>query len=103
MRKLIRTAAGSAAGLARVTALMTVAAVMVAFVIGGVASASAATLSTDQGDYTPESTVQIQGAALRPGTYAVPVLRPDGSIVKGDGTFTPGWDEVTTTARGSFS
>src|SRR5262249_16924223 len=31
------------------------------------------------------------------------VIRPDGSIVKGDGSFTPGWDKVLSNASGSFT
>jgi hypothetical protein len=36
-------------------------------------------------------------------TYAIPVLRPDGSIVMGDGTFTPGWDSVASDASGQLT
>ncbi len=35
--------------------------------------------------------------------YDVPVIRPDGSIVKGDGSFTPGWDTVQADGAGSFT
>ncbi|HUS82702.1 MAG TPA: hypothetical protein VM013_05545, partial [Dehalococcoidia bacterium] len=30
-------------------------------------------------------------------------IRPDGTIVKGDGTFTPGWDTVRSNAAGAFT
>ncbi len=103
MRKLIRVATSSLAGLVRATVLMTLAAVVVAFAIGGVASAAAPKLSADQSDYTPESLVHVTGTGFAPGTYAVPVLRPDGSMVTGDGTFTPGWDEVTTGGSGNLA
>jgi hypothetical protein len=36
-------------------------------------------------------------------TYAIPVKRPDGSVVKGDSTFTPGWDTTTTDASGHLT
>ena len=34
--------------------------------------------------------------------YDIPVIRPDGSIVKGDGNFQLGFDTVTSDAQGSF-
>jgi len=33
----------------------------------------------------------------------VPVIRPDGSIVKGEGTHTAGWDTVAANGSGSFT
>ena len=51
-------------------------------------------LWTDKADYALEETVHFGGAYFLPGAYAVPVLRPDGSIVTGDGTFTAGYDSV---------
>ena len=49
-------------------------------------------LWTDKADYQPEEIVHAGGANFLPGAYAVPVLRPDGTIVKGDGSFAPGYD-----------
>ncbi len=67
------------------------------------AEAEAQGIITDKDDYAPEETVVINGygfAATTP--YDIPVKRPDGTIVTGDGTFTPGWDTVTTDATGAF-
>ena len=70
-----------------------------------VASAQgAATLSTDKADYHPGEIVHITGSGYAPDTeYAVPVKRPDGSIVTIDPSThvaTPGWHTVTTDAGG---
>ena len=70
-----------------------------------VASAQgAATLSTDKADYHPGEIVHITGIGYAPDTeYAVPVKRPDGSIVTIDPSThvaTPGWHTVTTDAGG---
>ncbi|MDO8614304.1 MAG: hypothetical protein Q7T33_01030 [Dehalococcoidia bacterium] len=60
-------------------------------------------VTTDKADYHPSETVIITGGGFAPGTYYdVPVIRPDGSVVKGDGTLTLGWDTVLTNASGSF-
>jgi hypothetical protein len=62
------------------------------------------TLTTDKPDYSPEETVHITGTGFLAGlSYDTPVIRPDGSIVTGDGTFTPGWDTVVADASGKFS
>ena len=59
------------------------------------------TLATDKLDYRPNETVIVSGTGYTAGTwYAVPVKRPDGSIVKGDGSFTPGWDLTLADANG---
>jgi uncharacterized repeat protein (TIGR01451 family) len=60
-------------------------------------------LSTDKPDYSPEETVQVAGTGFTPGSYAIPVLRPDGTMVTGDGTFTAGWDLATADGSGAFS
>ena len=61
-------------------------------------------VSTDQPYYAPDSTVTITGAKFTANaSYDVVVVRPDGSIVTGDGSFTPGWDTVIADASGSFT
>ncbi|MEJ2304886.1 MAG: hypothetical protein P8Y14_25460, partial [Anaerolineales bacterium] len=68
------------------------------------AEGDAATLSTDKPDYSPGDTVHITGGGFVAGNgYVLPVLRPDGTIVKGDGSFTPGWDTVTADASGNLA
>ena len=58
---------------------------------------------TDKADYLPEETVTITGTGFASGTtYAVPVIRPDGSIVIGDGSFTLGWDTLVADKDGGF-
>ena len=57
-----------------------------------------------QSDFSPEETVLIRGVALPANTEIdVKVTRPDGSMVTGNGTWTPGYDTVTTDASGNFS
>jgi hypothetical protein len=59
---------------------------------------------SDKADYSPEETVQLSGAGYASSCVVhIEVTRPDGSIVKGDGSFTPGVDAVTTTSAGTFS
>jgi hypothetical protein len=65
------------------------------------ASPTGSTLTTDRPQYTPGQIVDITGTGFSPTTtYAIAVRRPDGSFVKGDGTFKPGWDTTTTYASG---
>jgi hypothetical protein len=60
------------------------------------------TVCTDKTDYTPGETVQISGSGFEANaSLTVRVTRPDGSIVTGDGTFTPGSDNVTTNENGA--
>jgi hypothetical protein len=48
-------------------------------------------VTTDKPDYYSNETVIITGTGFAANTYYdVPVLRPDGSYVKGDGSFQPG-------------
>jgi len=54
---------------------------------------SAPVLRTDKVDYDPEDTVIITGNGFSPGSYDIVIIRPDGSIIKGDG-ITPGFDTV---------
>ncbi len=61
-------------------------------------------LSTDKGDYAPEETVVITGTGFLPNAvYMIVVTRPDGSVVIGDGSFTPGSDSVLSDASGNFT
>ncbi|HUS82215.1 MAG TPA: hypothetical protein VM013_03025, partial [Dehalococcoidia bacterium] len=61
-------------------------------------------ITTDKDEYFSNEIVTITGSGFAPDTdYAVPVIRPDGTIVKGDGTFTPGWDTVRSNAAGAFT
>src|SRR5919109_4525346 len=53
------------------------------------------TVTTDKPDYPPESSVHISGSGYAAGCQVtVKVTRPDGSVVLGDGTATPGSDTV---------
>ncbi len=64
---------------------------------------AAPSLTVAQGDYSPEEIVAVLGGGFAPNTlYDIPVVRPDGSIVKGDGSFTCGWDTVQSNGSGAF-
>src|SRR4051794_5646758 len=55
------------------------------------------TLATDHSTYAPGSIVHVNGAGYAAGCdVIVQVTRPDGSILTGDGSNTPGSDTVTT-------
>jgi uncharacterized repeat protein (TIGR01451 family) len=59
---------------------------------------------TGKADYTPEETVDIYGRGFAAEVeLVIQVVRPDGSIVKGDGSFTPGSDSIITDAEGGFT
>ena len=61
-------------------------------------------ITTDKVDYAPEETVLITGSGFNSFTYYdIPVIRPDGSIVVGDGSFMQGWDDVNTDASNRFT
>jgi hypothetical protein len=85
-------------------------ALLVAIVLGmlslfaGAAIAAGETWTTGKADYSPGEVVDFSGASYVPGvTYAVPVLRPDGSIVTVDPEThlaTPGWHTATADADG---
>ena len=65
---------------------------------------AAAFITTDKPDYFSSEIVTITGSGFAPDTYYdVPVIRPDGTIVKGDGMFTFGWDTVRSSASGAFT
>jgi len=67
------------------------------------AAAETPVVTTDKADYAPGETVIVSGSNFAATTdYAIPVIRPDGFIVKGDGSFEDGWDTVTTDADGDF-
>jgi hypothetical protein len=72
------------------------------FVVRG--STAAPVVTTDKADYYSGETVTVTGVGFAPSTtYDVPIIRPDGSIVHGDGSFTPGWDSVTSDGSGAFT
>ena len=61
-------------------------------------------VALDKGDYRNNETVHVTGEGYIPfEPLTVQVTRPDGSIVTGDGTETPGSDAVTTDADGKFA
>ena len=56
---------------------------------------SAPVVTTDKIDYAPDEIVKISGTGFIAGnSYDVVIIRPDGPIIKGDGTFTSGFDTV---------
>ena len=66
-------------------------------------SAAAPVLTTDKEDYYSNETVPVTGSGFAPNTsYDIPIIRPDGSIVVGDGSFIPGWDSITSDGAGGF-
>lgn len=59
---------------------------------------------TDKEDYAPGETVMISGSGFPANTdLVVRVTRPDGSVITGDGSGTPGSDTVTTDGDGNFT
>jgi hypothetical protein len=77
---------------------------------GGAITASAAaqpSITTDKADYKPGEVVHISGTGFVPGeTYAMPVKRPDGSIVLVDPVLhfaTPGWGFAVADAAGDLA
>ncbi len=61
-------------------------------------------VSTNKSDYSPEKTVIILGKNFKPkAVYTIVVIRPDGSIVVGDGSFVLGSDSVKTNKGGNFN
>lgn len=60
-------------------------------------------ISTDKPDYAPNELVKINGENFSPLiNLTIKVTRPDGSVVVGDGSFTPGSDQVATNEEGKF-
>ena len=65
---------------------------------------AAPTLTVAQGDYSPDEIVAVLGGGFAPNTlYDIPVIRPDGSIVKGDGSYTCGWEARQSDGSGAFT
>jgi hypothetical protein len=61
-------------------------------------------LTTDKEDYFAAEIVPVQGAGFDADTdFDIPVIRPDGSIVLGDGSFRPGWDTIRSDGDGAFT
>src|SRR5439155_1323522 len=91
----------------RCLALPALVASLLAFLFASTAFAEGATLRTDKPDYAPGEVVHISGTGFAPGeTYAMPVKRPDGSIVLVDPVThipTPGWGSATADASGNLS
>jgi len=59
---------------------------------------------TDKPDYEPGETVVISGSGFTADTdLVIRVTRPDGSVITGDGSGTPGSDTVTTDGEGNFT
>ena len=61
-------------------------------------------VATDDSQYAPGSIVHVTGMGYAPNCdVVVKVTRPDGTVVKGDGSFMPGSDTVTTDLFGNLS
>jgi parallel beta-helix repeat protein len=97
--------------LARLPGTGIVLAVLVLVLLAPQATATSAgptpSLTTGQDDYSPESVVDFHGTGFVAGArYALPVRRPDGSIVLVDPVTLAakrGWDVVTAAADGTIS
>src|SRR3989304_7099125 len=73
--------------------LVAAALIVILLLISG--ASAAPTVTTDKADYFSGDTATISGSGFTASTeLAVVVVRPDNSIVKGDGSFTPGCDTV---------
>jgi hypothetical protein len=60
-------------------------------------------IATDKADYGPGETVSITGTGFAASCNVVMrVTRPDGSVVTGNGSYTPGSDTVETSPTGAF-
>ncbi|MCH8009934.1 MAG: hypothetical protein IIC91_13835 [Chloroflexi bacterium] len=79
-------------------------AVLATFVVTRILAGGGPALTSDKQQYNPGETVFLLGSGFEPSSwYDVVVERPDGTIVIGDGSETPGWDTVLTNAAGTFS
>jgi len=77
---------------------------MPAAMIYGKNKSDSPVVSTNKSDYSPEKTVIILGKNFEPkAAYKIIVIRPDGLIVIGDGSFALGSDSVTTNNGGNFN
>src|SRR3990172_7326339 len=82
-------------------AILAIAAAVVALLVSD--ARAAPTVTTDKADYFSGEIVTITGSGYAPGeALDVPVIRPDGSIVKGNGSFISGWDTVIADSSGAF-
>src|SRR3954447_2805248 len=62
------------------------------------------TISTNRDDYAPGAIVHLSGAGFAPACdVVVQVTRPDGLVVVGDGSDTPGSDTVSTDLFGNLT
>src|SRR5437868_9420620 len=62
------------------------------------------TVTTNREDYAPGALVHVTGTGYGPGCdVVVKITRPDGLVVVGDGSDTPGSDTVTTDAFGNLA
>jgi uncharacterized repeat protein (TIGR02543 family) len=63
------------------------------------------TITTDKADYSPEQIVTTTGYGFNASqVYAIPVLRPDGSMIVWAGAKpVSGWDTVTADSKGAFT
>ncbi|MHB1347050.1 MAG: hypothetical protein ACYCXK_06115 [Candidatus Humimicrobiaceae bacterium] len=68
-----------------------------------ISASSAPEVYTRHSDYKPDHKVMICGTDFVPNeVYSVEVIRPDGSVVKGDGSFEFGIDTITSDNGGAF-
>src|SRR5436309_210887 len=78
--------------------------IAISFLLAVSSGSAAPAVTTDKADYYSNETAIITGTGFAPGaSYDIPVIRPNGSIVKGDGSFTPGWDTVAANGSGGFT
>jgi hypothetical protein len=84
--------------------LLAIAACLVVLLLTSTPAGAAPALSTDKPDYYSNELVTVTGNGFAPNTtYDIPIIRPDGSIVLGDGSSIPGWDSVTSNGVGDFT
>ncbi len=77
---------------------------MAGVAVARLGAANQPVVTTDKPEYFSNETVTVTGIGFSANTTLdVPVIRPDGSIVTGDGTSTPGWDTVLSDGSGSFT
>ena len=70
----------------------------------GVLASDSPSVTADQESYDPGATVTLSGSGFDAGsTLTVVVTRPDGSVVTGDGSETPGSDNVVADEAGGFT
>ena len=84
--------------IARWSSMTIIAVAFLALAGSSVLATESPTLATDKADYQPGEVVHLSGSGYAAGDYAVPVKRPDGSIVlvdPVDHTATPGWGTTT--------